>query len=523
MKEKAIKYYNEIKKFYTYNKKWLFSVLIISFLVYGVKISHYSIGIDTEKTINDINFYHRFWLGLGRWSVVIFGKFFYYPNRYNPFITSLLIPIFLSFFVFLMSYLFCKIVNKRKYDKYIILFLGSIILTSPAILEMMNFLLMSAEFSLGFVFLGISVILTYFSIYIKSKNKILMTLKFLLTICFLSLTFGFYQAFFQLYIGLVAIMFIFEKNFSSNDRTLKNDIMIICKMICIFLTSLLLWKFITFCFKNLYNLPTSSYLSDQITWGKISVNDSIQNILDFIKSIIFPNIKNSLYNYSYFIIIVLSVIFIIKKMKNEKKFPLIYFISLLFILISPFIISIILGYGVANRVMINIPVVVACIFVLFFTDKYTSIYEKYILCFLVIFTFLIQFKTSYDLLYSDFIRYDEDKRLIQDIFIKVDMLEGLNGNREKKKIIFTSAHSSKSPGASFKGDCMGYSFFEWDLGSPLSNNDRIFGLAKTMGYRYIMPTSKDIKKAQKISKSMNPYPDKGSIIINNNNVIVKLS
>ena len=70
---------------------------------------------------------------------------------------------------------------------------------------------------------------------------------------------------------------------------------------------------------------------------------------------------------------------------------------------------------------------------------------------------------------------------------------------------------------------MGYSFFEWDLGSPLSNNDRIFGLAKTMGYRYIMPTSKDIKKAQKISKSMNPYPDKGSIIINNNNVIVKLS
>lgn len=513
MKDELRNFKNYIKK----NYKFIIFLFIISILTYSTKLFNYSISIDTEVPINNLNGNDMPWIATGRWGVVFLEKIMHFGNRYNPFLSNIVMLLFFTCSIVLFSYLISKIVKKDYLEKNILLFQGLFILTSPTIAEMLNFTLMNAEIAIGIFFVVFSTLCLYIAIYEKKVKS------YLLSIIFLVISMGEYQAFFPLFIGLVAIMFSLEKIFNSYNDKFKSDLINVIKMIGIFIISYIICSIITKMLEIHFNLNPSGYLTNQITWGKVPIFESINNIKNYIKMIIFPANNSEFFNYSYLISCLIFIICSIKLIKNRKKKSIIPILSLAFVLITPFLLTILMGNFAVLRSQMILPFVVSTFFTLFIVIFDNKILNKIIFIMCIIFG-LIQFKYTSDLFYSDYIRYQEDVNLTQSIFDKIDNMDDLpNSNRENVKIVFIGKHSLKSTGVVARGETLSYSFYEWDQTTKMLSNIRIYGLTQTLGYKYIMPTEEDVEFAKENIKKLDVYPSKNSIKIIGDLVIVRLS
>lgn len=506
---------NKIEKFKKYcskNYKTFLILILITTITYFIKLFYFSISIDSEVTINNINANDLPWIATGRWGIVVLEKIIHFGNVFNPIFSNIIMILFFTLSIIITSYLLSSIVKNEKLDKAILLICGTLIITSPAFAEMLNFTMMTAEVSISLLFLMISLYSTYMCIYQNKK------IFYIISIAFLSFAMGCYQAYFPLYIGIASFIFAFEKINSKKSYTFKEDIINILKMIFIFALSYIVCSGITKILLIIFNLKSSSYLTDQITWGKIPFNDSFMNVFNYLKMVIFA--RNKLFfNYSYLIILILFAIYCCKLLKKEKGKSILTILALAFSLISPFLLTILMGNVNVVRSQMALPYVVALFTVLFLNscNKQKLKTGIYIFCAVIA---MIQFKSTSDLFYSDYSRYNEDVRLTQDIMNKIDMLVE---NREESKIVFVGAHHSKATQVSVIGETAGYSFYEWDIPTELGSNKRIHSFAKTLGYIYEIPTAEDYKFALEEIENIDIYPKKDSIKQINDIIIVRLS
>ena len=511
---------NELKKFKNYiqrNYKWIIFLFVISILTYSTKLFNYSISIDTEVPINNLNGNDMPWIATGRWGVVFLEKIMHFGHRYNPFLSNIIMILFFTGSVILFSYLISKIVKKEHLEKNILLIQGFFILTSPTIAEMLNFTLMSAEIAIGIFFVVLSTLCLYIAIYEKNKKS------YLLSIVFLVIAMGEYQAFFPLFIGLVAIMFSLEKIFDSKNDKFKLDLINVVKMVVVFIISYIICSIITKVLEIHFNLNPSGYLTNQITWGKVPVSESINNIKNYIKMIMFPSNSSEFFNYSYLISCLIFIKCSIKLIKDRRKKSIVPILALAFVLITPFLLTILMGSFAVLRSQMILPFVISTFFTLYIVVSDNKTLNK-VICLLCIIFGLIQFKYTSDLFYSDYIRYQEDVNLTQSIFDKIDNMDDLpESNRENVKVVFIGQHSAKSTGVVARGETFSYSFYEWDQSTKMLSNIRIYGLTQTLGYRYIMPTEEDVDLAKKNIKKLGVYPSKNSIKVIDDLVIVRLS
>lgn len=498
----------DLKNYIKENKNQIIYLIFITILTYFIKIFNYSVSIDSEVPVNNPNASDYPWISMGRWGVVLLEKIFHFGNVFNPFLSNVIMVIFLVLTVILLSYLIDKITDNKI--KYTISILGSFVVTSPLLAEMMNFTLMNAEVSLGLFLLVLSVYLTYISIY-ECKKKF-----YLFSIIVLCLTMGIYQSFYPLYIGLISFVFTIEKLYN-NKNDGKQDIKNILSMVLVFIISYIFCYVISKTLQLILSIEPSTYLTSQICWGKVELKSSILNILRYIKMIVFP--KNiGFFNYSYLIIIIISFIYAVKLLKDRKY---IIIVTMLFSLFTPFLLEVILGNTSAYRTQMNLPFIIGMFTTLYIcmTDK---AYNKKILYLFTIIICMIQIKFTNDLFYSDYNRYQEDVRLTQDIMNKIDNLDDIS-DRENTIILFVGIHIPKSTSVPIRGETLGHSFYEWDEATDYQCNYRIYALSSTLGYKYILPTPEQIDEMKKIKETLEIYPKKDAIKIIDNIVVVRLS
>lgn len=506
------------KEYLKRNKKTILILVAIAIVSYFVKLFTYSISIDTEVTINDVTANDMPWFATGRWALVIIGKFLHFPGRYNYFFSNIIMLVFFVITIILLGYLFSKILKKESFEKKTLVVLGLLILTSPILCEMLNFTMMTAEVAIGIMFVSLSLLFSYIALYEEKK------VAYLIAILSLLVAMGIYQAFFPLYIGLIALIFFIEKDNSKKDRKMKEDLFLIMKMVLIFVGAYLGCSLVTKVFEKVYHLIPSGYLTNQITWGKIAFQDSLRNVLGYLQSVILPEKGSLFFHYAYLFLIFISLWHIVKMIKAKGTKALLTVCALLFVLISPFLLVILIGSGAAVRTQMNLPFVSALLFVyyLYYYRKHKKVVVLFTL--VIALTSMLQFKNITDLFYSDYIRYQEDKMLIQSVFTKVDMMDGLyDDNREKTTIVFVGMHQPKATGVTSRGDTMSYSFFEWDPATEYASNKRIYGLAKTLGYFYEVPTKEDVKIAQEAMEELEVYPNKNAIQVIDDMVVIRMS
>lgn len=98
-------------------------------------------------------------------------------------------------------------------------------------------------------------------------------------------------------------------------------------------------------------------------------------------------------------------------------------------------------------------------------------------------------------------------------------------NPAEKKILFVGSHTPNLPSGMVKGECIGWSFFEWDAANkPMGSTYRITGFYENMGYSLFSASPEDAEACYQYAKENMPaFPAEGSIQEVNNIIVVKLS
>ena len=81
-------------------------------------------------------------------------------------------------------------------------------------------------------------------------------------------------------------MFSLEKIFDSKNDKFKSDLINVVKMVVVFIISYIICSIITKALEIHFNLNPSGYLTNQITWGKVPISESINNIKNYIINIL---------------------------------------------------------------------------------------------------------------------------------------------------------------------------------------------------------------------------------------------
>lgn len=495
----------DFKKFTMNNKKNIITLFVISVLIYSYRMFFINTGIDNEVLTNSFIGARYAWYTIGRWGLNISKYLLYLNKMYNPYYIYILTILFFTMSSILFSYTISKIINKKNEENKIVLIFGLLYLTSPLYAEMFHFTMLSAEVALAFFLISLSFYTSYRYIYI-GDNKM-----GIFSILLLTYSFGSYQAFFPFAILLAVSMFLLELFFDKNLG--KKYFKPIIKHIAIFLISFIVYSIISKIITT-YLKSSPAYLTNQIMWFKVGFRESINQILDYMVSVFIP--FNSVhFNFGYLLFSILAVIISVNNAVRRKK--IMELLCVVIVVFSPFIMCIIQGSALPVRTQYMLPFA-SIILVIYSYFNLKNIKIKSLLLVLTILIGVFQFKATSDLFYSDQVKYEEDKYVLSSIVNEANSKYDLS----KKELIFVGIWEPKSTGVEVEGETLARSFFIWDLGGPVSINDRVCAFSKTLGFDYKCATIKNYKKAQKVAKNMDIYPNGNCMKEEENYIVVKL-
>ena len=456
-------------------------IIFISFITFFYRLFFPIISIDTEVFINNSHELITTWYAINRFSLGII-KYIISGINFNIIFTNII-----SLSILIISLLiFSKDIVKKKDDYLNRLLLILIIITSPLIAEQFTFTMQIFEISLGYLLLILNFKLINEYIYNNKKWQLP------IIVLILAFVFGIYQAFCLLYITLSVIYFIV--NINNKKNTLKEIIFIVLKYIVLFIIGILLCQLFATIMKSTLNISNSSYLLNQVGWSTYGLK-GILYIGYYFLTVLFGT--RIYYNLGYLIVIILTLIFI-KKHWNKKN--IILNISLLFLLITPFIMSIALGNETIARSQFALPFVISFVFIFYKPkNKYYYIIPLALIVFQITITFIL-FK-------NDYIRYNLDLNLMNEIKTEIS-------DHEDLPVVFIGEYNNN---IKIKGDVLGSSFFNWDKETENGANIRIHGFFNANNNNYILPSRENIKT---VNNNISKYNEK--INIDNNIIVVNL-
>lgn len=476
-------------------------IFILGFVTYGIKLLTYNFSIDTEVLLTNREALLKSWISISRYGLVFVKKIIDIPYL------NLYLANWFGFVLLFLSILVCiyninKITNRN--NKIANILLGGLIITSPIMVEQFNFTLQCVEVSLALLLLNIA--FTILNRCIINKNKY-----FLLPISIILITFAFscYQSFMPLMITISTffMMILFKEKDEKN-------ISIIIKYAGAFIIALILYKIVDCIIIGFTGINRTSYLTSQILWGTTRKIEVIKSILMNIFNVLIGNTREH-YNLGLLFCIIGFIPIIIKKFDIKNW---VYYLSIITFFISPFLLVIITGDAPVARTEASLTFATA--FGAYFVYEYS---DKKIIKNIMLISFILviayQIKVSVQLFYTDNKAFEEEKKIAQTVDKDLKAM-----NLQDKPIVFVGPYTIKEDKGILKGEVMGYTFFEWDNGSPVDSNLRIQGFLKAEGYNFKYIKNTQYEEAKEKAKLINNiYPESGYIKDEGDYVIIKLN
>lgn len=493
----------QIREFLKFNRYNIFCTIIVALVIYFVKLTQYSISIDTEVMIVSPESLLNSWYGLGRFGLCFIKELFHLvPITIKLANVMAFILLLLSSIVWLFN--FSRLLTTGQPNKRANLFFLLLIISSPILAEQMGFTLQNFEIMLAFFLEGIAVI--FINLWIERRSICYGVLGMLLLV----ISFACYQAFIILYI-MTCIMSYFIVIEQNSERNLKEECVRGIKYIIILIIAFFLYEVINIYVNNIMDIPENTYLKNQIMWGTEPVVQTIFNISKNIaKSIL--GIKTI-----YHPFVILFAIVFIKTFINEHKFnknDFLNYIALIGLLICPYIITILTGSDTAGRAQFGLVYLLA--FMVWYIVTLVIDYRKLkIISIIAMLTIFIQSSITGVLLYSARNCYVEEVKMaeqINDSVIKKDF--------KGKRLAFIGAYN---PNKILKGETLGRSFFEWDESVVGGCNYRVNTFLRTLGYEYEVPAIDEISALEKKVSELPTWKENQSVYIIDGIAVVKLS
>lgn len=490
--------------FYKRNKILILYSILISIITYGYELFNFTLSIDEEIQSFRAASGNTIWIEQGRW-MTYFINLLVLPHSIIPYFTTLIAILCIAISAVL-------IINSFGGNLTSQLVFSTIFISIPSHTYYLAFNTFNASCGIGVVMVVLSYI--YYKKAVQDSNINVYYL--LISSLLLALSIGVYQSLITIFISAV-LAFILNLIINEKEKNGKIFLITVAYAILILLFGSLFYKIGDYFVKIIYSMQNSKYIEDYWGWNKNSITDILDNIIKTISSFLNGSRFYSGYTMkSLYLVIPIILYHIFFRIDGLLRKVFAVVILEIFIL-SPFILMFVIGSPLDPRTVLALPLLLGSLW-WFASQKSGKIIQR-LLIIVAAFIFINNVYTTTRLFYSCHVAEQADRGMANRIAERICSLD-INEKLTNIPVAFVGRYQHETNELFLNNDVFGASFFYWDNGNP----HRMVLFMKTLGISNLVVADKEqYDKAYNICYNMPKWPNKGSVILFDNFVIVKLS
>lgn len=510
-------------QFVMHNSKQIIISMLFLLLAFGQKLFSNTFSIDTQGIIQNNDALYKSWFELERFGLVLFKKLTG-TYLYNNALASFTMVVFFGISAMVWAYLLCSASHTMKLQPafFIILYVAS-----PIFAEMLGFLLLGPEISIAAILTAISLMMWANAAASSSaKQRILLVIA---SIVCATLSFTMYLAMVTFFITGTAILYVLKYSDSKYQNHDKNESRaFLIGSVVIFVVSYALYKLLNALAMKVKGVTTNAYISDQSRWGKDSPSVILHNMGSHILALysgegIFYSVIFSICALCVFVAAIYHVI--------TKKISLFSCLVVLLIVLSPTIMSFVLGGIPSVRTEMTYPLAFSFITMVLFSGIVFTIQRNaqsiraeavtIVAWILIIAIGWNQALITSRIFYTENIVFTQDVLTAQEIKSRIDEL-GL-GEHPNEPLVFVGNHVAKCNPDCYSADQLGLtgrSMLEIGFSTEHGTGVKKQFMVDVLGVYYNSATSEQIEQSEELAESMPHWPDPGSVAEKDGIIIV---
>ena len=510
-------------QFVMHNSKQIIISMLFLLLAFGQKLFSNTFSIDTQGIIQNNDALYKSWFELERFGLVLFKKLTG-TYLYNNALASFTMVVFFGISAMVWAYLLCSASHTMKLQPafFIIPYVAS-----PIFAEMLGFLLLGPEISIAAILTAISLMMWANAAASSSaKQRILLVIA---SIVCATLSFTMYLAMVTFFITGTAILYVLRYSDSKYQNHDKNESRVfLIGSVIIFVISYALYKLLNALAMKVKGVTTNAYISDQSRWGKDSPSVILHNMGSHVLALysgegIFYSVIFSICALCVFVAAIYHVI--------TKKISLFSCLVVLLIVLSPTIMSFVLGGIPSVRTEMTYPLAFSFITMVLFSGIVFTIQRNaqsiraeavtIVAWILIIAIGWNQALITSRIFYTENIVFTQDVLTAQEIKSRIDEL-GL-GEHPNEPLVFVGNHVAKCNPDCYSADQLGLtgrSMLEIGFSTEHGTGVKKQFMVDVLGVYYNSATSEQIEQSEELAESMPHWPDPGSVAEKDGIIIV---
>lgn len=495
---------------------------------YGAWMTRQDITVDTEIMMADPDAMMNSWLGINRFGLV-FTKHLFGQTAFHPVLSRVLTVVLLWITAMVLSFFVYKWSGRQKRFSLFSAVFPVVYVTAPCFAEQFYFVLQSAEV----VFAMLLCVLAAYGAgqFAFFGGKWFWTAGSILLLVW---AFGTYQAMAAVAASLIVILFMtvyLGKNGGEQDRQRFGWLLAGVKLAAVFLIGFILYMAAAAAVRTLSG-GSEAYVADMMHWKKDGINVCLHSILGELRRVFdcYYAMFRPEFSWAVLLFFISSLVWMERRKRPGKLW---YLAAVCVFLLSPFLMTLVAGYYQPIRAHLVYPLAFA--FLVSFLAAFLwpeegegavqrrkgAAFAAAALCFLISWSQAEDTAALFETIHQV---SEQDIGLTQEIYEKAGEAAEEDGRDiEDCTFIFLGKRESELPAEALRGDVIGCSFYQWDAESPMGISRRIYDLMQALKLPSREPVLSRYLDSLPFAEEMACYPEEGSIRMDEDTVIVKLS
>lgn len=526
---------------------------------YGAWMTRQDITVDTEIMMADPDAMMNSWLGINRFGLV-FTKHLFGQTAFHPVLSRVLTVILLWITAMVLSFFVYKWSGGQKRFRLFSAVFPVVYVTAPCFAEQFYFVLQSAEVVFAMLLCvlaayGAGQFAFFGGKWFWAAGSILL----------LVWAFGTYQAMAAVAASLIVILFMtvyLGENGKEQDRQRFGWLLAGVKLAAVFVIGFVLYMAAAAAVRTLSG-GSEAYVADMMHWKKDGINVCLHSILGELRRVFdcYYAMFRPEFGWAVLLFFISSLVWMERRKRPGKLW---YLAAVCVFLLSPFLMTLVAGYYQPIRAHLVYPLVFASAlsFLTAFlwpeeeaaegekmekacagkdsTEKSGAAEngrEKHrkravqrrkgaafaaaALCLLISWSQAEDGEALFETVHQV---SEQDIGLTREIYGKAQETADREGRDIQDCVfIFLGKREPELPAEALRGDVIGCSFYQWDAESPMGISRRIYDLMQALELPSKEPVLSRYLDSLPFAEGMACYPEEGSVRMDEDTVIVKLS
>lgn len=526
---------------------------------YGAWMTRQDITVDTEIMMADPDAMMNSWLGINRFGLV-FTKHLFGQTAFHPVLSRVLTVILLWITAMVLSFFVYKWSGGQKRFRLFSAVFPVVYVTAPCFAEQFYFVLQSAEVVFAMLLCvlaasGAGQFAFFGGKWFWAAGSILL----------LVWAFGTYQAMAAVAASLIVILFMtvyLGENGKEQDRQRFGWLLAGVKLAAVFVIGFVLYMAAAAAVRTLSG-GSEAYVADMMHWKKDGINVCLHSILGELRRVFdcYYAMFRPEFGWAVLLFFISSLVWMERRKRPGKLW---YLAAVCVFLLSPFLMTLVAGDYQPIRAHLVYPLVFASAlsFLTAFlwpeeeaaegekmekacagkdsTEKSGAAEngrEKHrkravqrrkgaafaaaALCLLISWSQAEDGEALFETVHQV---SEQDIGLTREIYGKAQETADREGRDIQDCVfIFLGKREPELPAEALRGDVIGCSFYQWDAESPMGISRRIYDLMQALELPSKEPVLSRYLDSLPFAEGMACYPEEGSVRMDEDTVIVKLS